>query len=97
MEYEKRFVEVLAYFDEDGRIYPKKLKWKDYKSKDPAERAEEHPDETIFVIGKILDVQPRASLKAGGQGLRYSCIIDGKEKHLFLEDNRWFVEAKIQP
>ena len=35
-----------------------------------------------------------ASLKAGGAGIRYTCRIDGKLTHLFLEGDRWFVEAK---
>ncbi|MBQ3514507.1 MAG: hypothetical protein IJA32_12050 [Lachnospiraceae bacterium] len=36
-----------------------------------------------------------ASLRAGGVGMRYTCIIDGKESHLYYEDNNmWFVEGR---
>ena len=36
-----------------------------------------------------------ASLKAGGVGMRYTCIIDGKESYLYYEDNNmWFVEGR---
>lgn len=41
------------------------------------------------MIDKILDVQPRASLKAGGQGLRYRCLIDGKK-------NKWYAEITLR-
>ena len=37
-----------------------------------------------YRIDKISDVRYAASLKAGGAGIRY----------LFLEENRWFVDAK---
>ena len=48
-----------------------------------------------YEIQRVKHVQRAASLKAGGVGLRYTCIIDGKESHLFYEDNNmWFVEGK---
>lgn len=29
------------------------------------------------------------------RGIRYTCIIDGKESHLYYEDNNmWFVEGR---
>ena len=45
-------------------------------------------------IDKVTDVRYAASLKAGGAGIRYTCQISGKERYLFLEDQRWFVDAK---
>jgi hypothetical protein len=34
-------------------------------------------------------------MKAGGVGMRYTCVIDGRESYLFYEDkNFWFVEGK---
>ena len=47
-----------------------------------------------YRIDKISDVRYAASLKAGGAGIRYTCHILGKERYLFLEENRWFVDAK---
>jgi hypothetical protein len=39
-------------------------------------------------------VQRAASRKAGGAGIRYTCRIRGKEKYIWLEEDRWFVDAK---
>lgn len=75
----KRYVKVNATFDCDGNLMPKCIYWDDNKK---------------FVIDKISDVRYAASLKAGGAGIRYTCVIMGKERYLFLEENRWFVDAK---
>lgn len=42
----------------------------------------------------MVDVRPAASLKAGSVGIRYTVSVFGKETYIFLEENRWFVEAK---
>jgi hypothetical protein len=34
------------------------------------------------------------SLKAGGAGMRFTCIIKNKTVYLFYEEPRWFMEAK---
>ena len=48
-----------------------------------------------YEIDRINDIRMAASLKAGGAGLRYTCIVAGKESHLYYEsDNRWFMERK---
>lgn len=76
----KIYVDVNALFSKEGRLYPISLVWQDGH---------------IYKIQKILDVRRAASLKAGGTGMRYTCIIDGRESHLFYEDNNmWFVEGK---
>lgn len=75
----KQYVKVNATFDCDGNLMPECIYWDDNKK---------------FVIDKISDVRYAASLKAGGAGIRYTCVIMGKEKFLFLEENRWFVDAK---
>lgn len=51
---------------------------------------------TINMKFKELPIYGRAaSLRAGGVGLRYTCIINGKTSHLFYEDNnKWFVEKR---
>ena len=80
----KVYVDVLAVFDTDGRIMPLKLRW---------------IDGTSYMIDKVLDVRPTPSLKAGGQGDRYTIRIQGKERYMFLEHDadltsnklRWFV------
>ncbi len=75
----KEYVSVTARFDTDGNLLPLTLHWKDGRS---------------FEIDRILDIRYAASLKAGGAGIRYSCRIAGKERYLFLEENRWFVDGK---
>lgn len=77
--YDKVYVEVVVEFNIDGKMIPKSLKW---------------DDGTIYTIDKILDERRAASLKAGGQGIRYLCRIHGKEKYLFYEKPKWFVEVK---
>ncbi len=77
--YDKVYVEVIVEFNIDGKMIPKSLKW---------------DDGTIYTIDKILDERRAASLKAGGQGIRYLCRIHGKERYLFYEKPKWFVEVK---
>lgn len=75
----KQYVSVTARFDCDGNLLPVAIHWKDGRS---------------FDIDRVLDIRYAASLKAGGAGIRYSCRIANKERYLFLEDNRWFVDSK---
>ena len=75
----KTYVRVRAEFDTDGNIIPTQIIWK---------------DERVFSIDRIIDVRRRASTKAGGVGIRYTVRIGGKEKFLYYEEPRWFVEAK---
>lgn len=78
MKIEKKFVSVIVRFDENG-MTPLQVVW---------------PDGRTFDIDRVLDIRHAASLKAGGNGIRYTCRIMGKEKYLFYEEDRWFVEKK---
>ena len=50
-------------------------------------------DGVEYEISKVKDIRRAASLKAGGAGMRYTCVGDGKEVYLFYEDNNmWFME-----
>lgn len=75
----KQYVSVVTEFTADGKVLPKEIIW---------------DDKTRFEIDRILDVRPCASTKVGGVGIRYTCRILNKETYLFLEEMRWFVEAK---
>ena len=75
----KVFVEVIARFDIDGKMSPVSLIWEDGRE---------------FGIDRVLDVRRAASLKVGGQGTRYTCIVGGKEVYMFFEVDRWFMEGK---
>mgnify|MGYP000491909063 FL=1 len=77
MNEDKIYVDVNATFTKDGMLLPSFI-WKDGH---------------VYEIQKVTDVRRAASLKAGGAGIRYTCIVDGKESHLFYEDNNmWFME-----
>ncbi|MBC5787064.1 MULTISPECIES: hypothetical protein [Clostridiaceae] len=75
----KVFVEVTAKFDTEGNLTPLSIRWE---------------DGTIFPIDRVLDRRRAASLKAGGQGIRYTIRINGHQTYLFYEEPRWFVEGK---
>lgn len=74
---DKVYVKVRVDFLFDGTIKPLKFR---SESGQP------------IIIDKILDVREAASLKAGGQGLRYTCLINDQILYLFFEDPYWFVE-----
>ncbi len=80
MENSKVYVNVMAEFTKDGRLLPKSFMWKDGH---------------IYEIQKVKDIRRAASLKAGGVELRYTCIVEGRESHLYYEDNNlWFMEER---
>lgn len=45
-------------------------------------------------IDRILDEREAPSLKAGGQGMRYTCRVGEKQLYLFHDDVYWFIEAE---
>lgn len=75
----KVFVAITAEHDTNGIIKPTILHWEDGRKWD---------------IDKVYDVRQAASLKAGGQGMRYTCRIAGKQVFLFCDDGKWFIEGK---
>lgn len=76
----KVYVSVTAVFTKEGKLVPKSFVWKNGH---------------VYDIQKVTDVRRAASLRAGGAGLRYTCIVDGRESHLFYEENNlWFVEER---
>ena len=80
MDCVKVYVDVTAEFSKDGILTPKSFVWKDGR---------------IYEIQRVKDMCRAARLKAGGVGVRYTCVIDGKDSYLFYEDNNmWFVEGR---
>lgn len=75
----KVYVEVTAKFDTEGNITPLSVTWE---------------DGTVYEIDRILDKCRAASLKAEGIGMRYTCLISGRQSYLYYEEPRWFVEGK---
>lgn len=76
----RRYVQVLATFDVDGRVMPRVVTW-----------ADERLD---FMVDEVVDVRQEASTKAGGTGTCYAVRFGSTVTKLYKEGTRWFVEAK---
>ena len=76
------YVEVAALFTPEGTVLPREVHWEDGR---------------VYEIDRVLDVRHAAASKTGGCGIRYTCRIRGQQTYLFLDDGRWFVEAKEAP
>ena len=75
----KVYVDVDAHFTKDGELIPRALFWEVGRR---------------YEIDKVTQIARRASLKAGGAGMRYTCMIGGQQSYLFYEVDKWFVERK---
>lgn len=76
----KHYVAVTAHFDTAGRLIPTAIEWEDGRR---------------WNIDQVKDVRRAASLKTGGDGMRYTIRIGERVTYLFYEDPRWFVEEKV--
>lgn len=75
----KVYVTVKATFHPEGGFTPTSIIWEDGRE---------------YEIDKVTDIRRAASMKAGAIGIRYTCIVRLKEVHLFIEEDRWFMERK---
>jgi hypothetical protein len=79
----KVYVDVIAEFTDEGFVRPLSIKWEDGHS---------------YEIKRVKKCEPGASRKAGGAGLVYTCVVNGRDIHLYLEDlpggEKWFLESK---
>lgn len=75
----RTYVKVVVEYDADGNIRPLSVEWEDGRR---------------FEVDRLLDVRRAAATKAGGQGMRYTVRIMGRETYLFEDEGRWFVEAR---
>ena len=73
-----KYVDVVALMQTTGVIIPKTIIWEDGRT---------------FEVDKVLDIRKKASTRGGGAGLRYTIKICGKEKYIFLNENKWFFET----
>ena len=73
------YVKVVVEYEEAGGVRPLWIVWEDGRK---------------FPVDRLLDVRRAAATKAGGQGIRYTCRILGRETYLFEDNGRWFVEGK---
>lgn len=79
MEFEKIYVGVQLKVSPDGSVRPLSILWE---------------DGVIYTIDRLRKRVPAASLKVGGRGMRYTVVIDGRDRFLFEENGKWFVEGK---
>ena len=84
----KVYVPVKASFDEDGNILPTEITWEDGRK---------------YRIDRVTKIRQAAAMRSGGQGDRYTVMINGRESYLYFERSadltgpnlgRWFVERK---
>lgn len=80
MKFKKVYVVMNVQVQPDGSIRPMSMVWE---------------DGTIYEIDRVLHIVPAASLKVGGYGTRYTVIIEGKQRDIFDEDGKWFVEKEM--
>ena len=84
----KVYVTAKVEFRSDGQMRPRALIWE---------------DGIEYEIDRVVDVRPGYAAKAGGQGDRYTIVVNGCRTYLFFERSakltgdvigRWFVERK---
>ena len=80
----KEFVDVIAiHWAGNGTTDPKRLQME---------------DGTVLIISRVFSKMRAASLRAGGQGMRYDCRVanqsDGHEFRIYLfnDGDYWFIE-----
>ena len=77
MERYKRYIDVELLQQKDGNIIPLSLVWNDGKK---------------YSIDKVICKEKRIS-SVGGCGMRFTCLIQGKMRYLYLEKDKWFIES----
>lgn len=75
---EKRYVPVVVRFDAEGQLRPLEIEFDEGRK---------------YTVDRVLDVCRAACQTVGGVGVRYTIRVQGKERYLWFEKNRWFVEA----
>ena len=75
----RAYVKVVVEVSPEGKVRPLEVEWEDGRR---------------FEVDRLLDVRRAAATKAGGQGMRYTVRILGRETYLFEDEGRWFVEAR---
>ena len=75
---EKHYVPVVVRFDEQGQLRPLTIEF---------DEGHKYP------VDRVLDVCRAACQTVGGVVVRYTVRVRGQERYLWLEKDRWFVEA----
>ena len=90
MKYRKQYIDVDVAMNASGQMLPRVIHWADGRS---------------YTVTKVKSITPAPALKAGGQGDRYTVLLDRQERFLFFERptdaedsamvGRWFVEVPV--
>lgn len=80
-KYKKTYVTMNLRVRPDGQIRPTSMVW---------------TDGVTYEIDRLLYITPAASLKVGGRGTRYTVMIEGRERYLFDDEGKWFVEEEVR-
>jgi len=78
--YEKVYIEMNETVTAEGRVLPQRFKWIDGNN------------ETAYDIDRILEVKQTYAPHVGGLATRYLVRVSGREKYLWYEGPKWFVE-----
>ncbi len=85
----KAYVAVDVEHTVEGQMRPRAIVWEDGRR---------------YEIDRIKDIRPGYAAKAGGQGDRYTILVNGQITYIYFERSsnlsgdiigRWFVERKI--
>ena len=85
----KVYVAVDVSFSSEGVMLPRAVVWEDGHR---------------YNIDRVKDIRPGYAAKAGGQGDRYTILVNGQITYLYFERStnlagnvigRWFVERKV--
>ena len=85
----KAYVMVDLQVTPEGIMLPRAIHWE---------------DGLRYEIDRVKDIRPASAAKAGGQGDRYTILVNGKNTYLYFERStnlsgniigRWFVERKV--
>ena len=75
----KVYIDVLEVRKKDGVLLPRAFRWEDRET---------------YRVDRVLHYAPAASLKGGGIGICYHVMIEGREKEMWLEEDKWFMVKK---
>ena len=84
----KVYVNVRVDFNSDGRMMPRRITWENGEK---------------YTVDRVVDIKPAPVLRSGGQGDRYTIIVNGIQSYIWFERSaditganlgKWFVERR---
>ena len=84
----KVYVNARVDFNSDGRMMPRRITWENGEK---------------YTVDRVVDIKPAPALRSGGQGDRYTIIVNGIQSYIWFERSaditganlgKWFVERR---